>query len=107
MKKIMLKDLAKVVRSKNAGPFEITMDIIFEKKEDYERVLASGAIDRALISRIYHVREDEIVTLTPFDAVNAIKITIPRKNKQGSFGERDMHAAQQYIPLLYVEVPAP
>ena len=41
IKSVKLRDIAKVIRSKNAGPFELTFDVIFKTKEDYEKVKAS------------------------------------------------------------------
>lgn len=100
-----LKDIAKIIRSKNAGPFEVTMDIIFQNEEEYRRVLDSGIIDRELVSKLYHIDPDKIITLSSFDAARAIKITLPRPRKQGSIGETDMHAAQQHVPLMFIELP--
>ena len=102
-----LKDIAKVVRSKNAGPFEITFDIIFKSREDYEAVKASGVITKQLISELYDVPTQRIITFLYFDAANAIKATIPRPRPQGSIGEIDMHAAQQHVPLMHVQIPWP
>ena len=104
---VSLGNIAKVVRSKNAGPFEITFDIIFKTSEDYERVRASGVITKELISRLYDVPTQRIVTFLYFDAANAIKATIPRPRPQGSIGEIDMHAAQQHVPLMNVLIPWP
>lgn len=100
-----LKDIAKIIRSKNAGPFEVTMDIIFQNEEDYRRVLNSGVINRELVSKLYHIDPEKIITLSSFDAARAIKITLPRPRKQGSIGETDMHAAQQHVPLMLIELP--
>ncbi len=100
-----LKDIAKIIRSKNAGPFEVTMDIIFQNEEDYRRVLDSGVINRELVSKLYHIDPEKIITLSSFDAARAIKITLPRPRKQGSIGETDMHAAQQHVPLMMIELP--
>ena len=100
-----LKDIAKIIRSKNAGPFEVTMDIIFQNEEDYRRVLDSGVINRELVSKLYHIDPEKIITLSSFDAARAIKITSPRPRKQGSIGETDMHAAQQHVPLMLIELP--
>ncbi|MBE6745094.1 DUF4387 domain-containing protein [Faecalispora jeddahensis] len=100
-----LKDIAKIIRSKNAGPFEVTMDIIFQNEEDYRRVLDSGVINRELVSKLYHIDPGKIITLSSFDAARAIKITLPRPRKQGSIGETDMHAAQQHVPLMLIELP--
>lgn len=104
-KKIPLKDIAKVIRSKNAGPFEITMDILFKNSEDYQYVLGTKVITRELIAKLYHLPEEKIITFCNFDAANAIKITIPRPRFQGSIGETDMHAAQQHVPLLNIMIP--
>ena len=100
-----IKDLAQLVRSKNSGPFEVTFDIIFDDPRNYELVKRSGVINAALVSRLYNVPTQQILTLVHFDVANAIKFTIPRARPQGGVGETDMHAAQQHAPLLDVEVP--
>ncbi len=41
-----LKNLAKVIRSKNSGPFELTFDVIFADPAVYEHVKASGVLTR-------------------------------------------------------------
>ncbi|NLH02527.1 MAG: DUF4387 domain-containing protein [Clostridiales bacterium] len=99
-----LKDIAKVIRSKNAGPFEVTMDIIFKTKEDYEEIKNRGIITKELISKLYNIPIEKIITFAYFDAANAIKITLPRPRPQGSIGETDMHAAQQHVPLMKIPV---
>lgn len=104
MAKKTLKDFAKVIRSKNAGPFEITMDIIFKTKEDYEEIKSREVITKELISKLYNIPVEKIITFVYFDAANAIKITLPRPRPQGSIGETDMHAAQQHVPLMNIEV---
>ena len=102
-----LRDIAKVVRSKNAGPFEITLDIIFKSKEDFEAVKMSGVITRELVSQLYKVPTQAIITFGFFDLVNAVKITLPRARAQGGIGETDMHAAQQHVPLQEICIPWP
>ena len=101
-----LKDVAKVIRSKNAGPFEVTFDIIFKSKADYERVKQSGVITQELVSTLYNVPTQTILAFVYFDVANAIKFTLPRPRPQGSIGETDMHCAQQHIPLMGIMVPA-
>jgi hypothetical protein len=82
-------------------------DIIFKTREDYEAVKASGVITEQLISKLYDVPTQRIITFLYFDAANAIKATIPRPRPQGSIGEIDMHAAQQHVPLMHVQIPWP
>ena len=79
-----LREIAKVIRSKNAGPFEITLDIVF-----------------------HNVPTQNIITFGFFELINAVKITLPRPRAQGGIGETDMHAAQQHVPLQEIRVPWP
>lgn len=100
-----LRQIAKVVRSKNSGPFEITFDVIFSSGDDFRRVRDSGAVTKALVSELYGVPEDRISVFGFFEQINAIKVTMPRPRAQGSVGETDMHACQQHVPLAEVMVP--
>lgn len=100
-----LRDLAKVVRSKNSGPFEITFDVIFDDVPMYECVKSSGVLTEALICKLYNVTKEDIVTLMFFDPARAFKLTLKRSWAQGSVGERDTFGAQQHAPLLTVEIP--
>lgn len=105
IKSVKLRDIAKVIRSKNAGPFEITFDIIFRTKDDYEKVKASGVLNKRLTASLYSLDPQNILTFVFYDAANAVKITIPRMRPQGSIGEVDMHGAQQYVPLFDIDIP--
>lgn len=105
IKSVKLRDIAKVIRSKNAGPFELTFYVIFKTKEDYEKVKASGVLNKRLIASLYNLDPQNILTFVFYDAANAVKITIPRMRPQGSIGEVDMHGAQQYVPLFDIDIP--
>lgn len=100
-----LSELAKTVRSKNAGVDRITFDIIFRDRENYERVKNSGVLSRASVARLYRIDEDRITDFVTYDPAFAIKFTILRKRPSGSAGDADIFGAQQYAPLLDVEVP--
>ncbi|ATW26582.1 DUF4387 domain-containing protein [Candidatus Formimonas warabiya] len=100
-----LKEIAAVIRSKNAGPFEITLDIIFRNAQDFQKVKETGIINKEIISRIYNLPVEKIITFVEFEAANAIKVTIPRTRAQGSIGETDMHATQQHVPLMDIMIP--
>jgi len=100
-----LKDIAKVIRSKNAGPFLITLDIIFADSDTYERVKASHVLNKEYVARLYGVSADHFVSYHEFDAGNAIKITFRRDTRQGSIGETDVYGAQQHAPLLDIRIP--
>ena len=45
-----LKDIAKACKSKNAGPFDVTLDIMFDNVELFERVRATGVINALRIT---------------------------------------------------------
>ncbi len=100
-----LSTLAKVVRSKNAGVDKITFDIIFADRGNYERVARSGALTKASVARLYGIPETRISDFVQFDPACAIKFTMYRDRPSGSPGDRDIFGAQQYAPLLDVEIP--
>jgi Domain of unknown function (DUF4387) len=100
-----LVDLAKTIRSKNAGVDKITFDIIFQDKASYDRVCRSDVLSRAAICKLFRIPESRISDHVEFDPGLAIKFTIYRKQPSGSVGDPDVFGSQQYGPLLGVEVP--
>ncbi len=100
-----LKDLAKVIRSKNAGPFEITFDVIFDSDAVYRRVKESQSLHTARLAALYGVPVEDVIVCMFFDPARAFKLTLRRKWAQGSVGERDTFGAQQYAPLLDIAIP--
>lgn len=100
-----LSDLAKTIRSKNAGVDKITFDVIFPNRERYELVKSSGVLTRATVARLYNIPDARITDFVEYDPGNAIKFTILRDRPSGSPGDPDIFGAQQYAPLLDIEVP--
>lgn len=100
-----LSTLAKVVRSKNAGVDKITFDIIFADRKSYELVTRSGVITKASVARLYGIPETRISDFVVFDPACAIKFTVYRNRPSGSPGDTDIFGAQQYAPLLDIEIP--
>ncbi len=105
MKEVSIKDLADVIRSKNAGPYELTFDIIFKDKETYERVIQTGYFSPELFAKIYKISKEDIVSYVEFEPANAIKCTIKRPIVAGDVGETDVYGAQQHAPLLELKIP--
>jgi len=99
-----LGELAKLIRSKNAGPFELTFDIMFDTVESYQRVEKSNVLSAALISRIYHLPVEQVKFFS-VPAALAFKASIPRANFQGDINDTDSHGGQQYAPLIDIEIP--
>ena len=100
-----LRQLAKVIRSKNAGPFELTFDIIFDNDAHYERVKRSGVLEPAMLARLFGVPGQDVLVCMFFDPARAFKLTLRRSWPQGSVAERDVFGAQQYAPLMDIEIP--
>jgi hypothetical protein len=98
-------DLANVIRSKNAGPFELTFDILFDDPAKYERVKRSGVITRQLIAQLYNISENTVLVCRPYDPAMAFKITIRRPIGSGDLGESDVYGCQQHVPLTTIEIP--
>jgi hypothetical protein len=96
-------DLAVLVRSKNAGPFWLTLDIMFDKPEVYARVRDSGVLNRKDIAAMFRLREEDII-LVHHDAALAVKISFPRKHSSGSAHDNDAFGGQQYAPILALTV---
>lgn len=98
-----LQDIAQVIRSKNAGPRKLTLDIMFAADEEYRRVADSGALNPARIAALYGLAAQDIAVI-PYPLGRAIKITLPRRLTSGDPGDRDVYGAQQHTPLLWIEV---
>jgi hypothetical protein len=94
-----LAELAAIIRSKNAGPYRITLDILFTDPAIYACVRDSGSITRESVAAAYGIAPDEISSIFAVDMANAVKVTLRRK-PQGAFGESDMYGCQQHVPLL-------
>ena len=99
-----LSSLASLIRSKNAGPFMLTFDVLFSEEATYERVKNSGALTRTVVAKQYGLSENEVQFFF-CDKALAIKASIPRPTIQGDIGDADGHGGQQYIPLMDIEVP--
>lgn len=104
MKTYRLEDLAKTIRSKNAGVNKITFDIIFRDSEVYKSVKASRAISRDSVCALYGIVPERISDFVEYDPGLAIKFTIYRNKPSGSAGDGDIFGAQQYAPLLGLPV---
>ena len=100
-----LVELAKTIRSKNAGVDQITFDVIFRDQAGYELVKRSGALTRETVARLYAIAPERITAFVEYDPAWAIKFTIRRERPSGSPGERDVFGAQQYAPLFDLPIP--
>lgn len=101
-----LNEVARTIRSKNSGPFELTFDVMFDNLAVYKRVKNADIFTNETIKSLYRVNDEDILTNMFFDPALAWKCTIKRPWAQGSVGERDTLGTQQHAPLLGIRVPA-
>ena len=95
-----ITDIARVIRSKNSGPFELTLDILFRQEADYRTVRDTNQVTPELIARIYGVPQSDILSVVYFDPAMAVKATFRRPLPSGVPGDSDIYGAQQHAPLL-------
>ena len=96
-----LIDIAKILRSKNAGPLYITFDLMFDSKEKMQTVLKG--LSKAAVAEAYGADEGT-VDIISYDVVSSIKITMPRKHISGSIYDDDIYGCQQHVPLANIEI---
>jgi hypothetical protein len=99
-----LGDLALEVRSKNAGPFWMTLEAFMPDEDSYR--IADALITTELISELYHVAPDAL-QIFRIPQLRVVKVSFPRPIVQGSLRDRDMHAGQHHVPLACTAVPSP
>ncbi len=88
------------IRSKNAGPFWITIDIFCGKKEVYKDVCMN--LDNSKIANLLRVKGQDLKRFD-IEQLNVIKFSFPRKIPQGHILDRDMHGAQIAVLLSEME----
>ena len=100
-----LADIATVIRSKNAGPFEITFEIMFDDPAGYRAVKRSGVLTPQLVSRLYGVPAEDVLACVPYDPALTFKITLRRPVGSGDARDTDVYGCQQHVPLMDVRIP--
>lgn len=99
-----LQDLAIEVRSKNAGPFWVTMELFMRDAAGYAVVADETFINEDVIAKLYDVPADG-VRIFRLPSLNVVKISFPRPIPQGSLRDRDIHAGQHHVPLAVLTPP--
>ena len=100
-----IADLAHEVRSKNAGPFWVTLELFMRDDDGYRIVADETFINERVVADLYRVDESSI-QLFRIPSLRVVKISFPRPVSQGSLRDRDMHAGQHHVPLALLPVPA-
>ncbi|OHB58374.1 MAG: hypothetical protein A2Y12_01050 [Planctomycetes bacterium GWF2_42_9] len=98
-----LYELARVIRTKNAGPFTLTLDLFFADIADFKKVLDCPSFTNKTIAELYKTSSQQ-VRIHPFEEILAIKVSLPRSVSSGGPGDRDVYGAQQHFPLGNIEI---
>ena len=107
MRTVNIREVAQVVRSKNAGPFRLTLDVLFKDRAVYEQVKRSGSITAQTIAGLYRLPVDRVTDFVWFDPGKALKATLKRPVSSGAPRDSDIYGAQQHAPLLALTVTLP
>jgi hypothetical protein len=94
-----IRDIAQLVRSKNVGPFQLTVDILFNSAEAFELAQSSPLLTERFFSQLYHVEADQVSIIWHRPAL-AFKATFPRPFASGSLQDGDIYGGQYHSPLV-------
>ena len=87
----------RVLRSKNAGPFAWTFDVVFREQADFQR--ATPGLTRAAIAEAYAVCIDDVFGVGSMDSLHAFKFSVRRPRPAGHPGDADCYGMNQEEPL--------
>jgi hypothetical protein len=99
-----LDQIARVIRSKNAGPFCVTLDVLFGDQATFQRAVSSGQITRERMAALYR-QPPENIQVFHHPAALAMKVSIVRPAPAGSLADTDLYGAQQHVLLYPIEIP--
>jgi hypothetical protein len=105
METARLVDLATTIRSKNAGVYNVTFDILFDDLERYRLVRDANLFTPERVAELFNVAPEQVVSIVAHDAGQGIKLTIRRERASGNPGDSDILGCQQHAPLYDVRVP--
>ncbi len=103
---VPLGRLAKLIRSKNAGPFVLTIDVLFDDPATFRAVADADVLNAAALAPRFGVAAEEVRTYVVPTAL-ALKVSLPRPVPSGALDDGDVFGGQQFAPLvdLPVEIP--
>jgi Domain of unknown function (DUF4387) len=96
-----LGDRVVKVRSKNAGPFWVTVDVFCGTLEVFEQI--RSALRTEAVAALFQQPSQLLIRFDIRD-LNVIKFSFPRPVVQGARADRDMHGAQWAILLAELEI---
>lgn len=91
-------------RTRNAGAFLVSVDMVFNDEAEYRRWRDSGVITAEAVARLLRV-DPATVEVIDYPAANAIKVTLPRRTVAGGPADTDLDSAATFVPLLELRLP--
>jgi poly(3-hydroxybutyrate) depolymerase len=80
-----LLERCSLIRSKNAGPFWLTFDIVARDAVAYRRIAAADVLTPELFTRLFGAAPDDIV-IVAHERAEAVKVSFPRPGAPGRPG---------------------
>ena len=98
-----LTELASKIRSKNAGPFWVTVDLFFDDADNYAHVCKT--LQTSDVADLFHA-DTQLIKRFEIDDLMVLKFSLPRPTIQGTPQDRDMHGAALGALLKGYEIAA-
>lgn len=99
-----LGEIAKLIRSKNAGPWILTVDVMLPDAETFQTVVRSGVLTAEKVGPLLGA-DPSTVQVYDYAPAHTVKISFPRPVPNGHPDDSDVFGGQQFAPLVTVEVP--
>ena len=93
--------IAAKVRSKNAGPFCLTIDIFCGSDAAYDRISTGLSVQRVASAL---GAAPEVLKRFDIPSLNVVKISLPRPAVQGSVEDRDLHGASWAVLVAELDI---
>lgn len=94
-------EIVEKVRSKNAGPFWLTIDIFCGTASTFVQICEGLSTER--VAKVF-ATDPETLKRFEISSLNVVKFSLPRPDIQGSVADRDMHGASWAALLSEVEL---
>lgn len=98
-----IEQTVRYLRSKNAGPFWLTVDAFCKNVEDTRKIARTLMDSKMAVAEMFQVKPEEI-RIFELPDIQVVKLSFPRRPPEGSRSEKDMHGGQQYVSLLDLKV---
>lgn len=92
------------MRSKNAGPFWLTIDIFCGDPKTYAQVVKGLCTEQ--VAKLFDA-EPQLIKRFDIPDLNVVKFSLPRPKTQGAAADRDIHGASWAALLSEAEIDAP